>query len=336
MKKYILVLSVIVFTFLSGCSTKRQYFEPTEQEIVAKTGYEGSLPDDITFVSLGGATLKNGTIIMPDGLNSIIKLEENDEFLGEFEGKFIISNKNARLRILDQSGSVILERTFPEKVVSASISGDDLALITANNVIYLIKLSSDAIMMVEKSSDAFAVDSRIADPVFIGSLIVYPVLDGKVIIVDRESHKIAREFIVSSEPFFNNITSLNLIQDRMYAATSSKIMRISPDGNKVYSAEIKNVVVHQNKIYLFLKDGVVEILDQNLNKIKEKKFVFAIFSGALVKDDSLYIIEKTGYLIKTDLNLENAQIFELDDEIADKIYLSKDTFYCGDKYLKFN
>ena len=50
--------------------------------------------------------------------------------------------------------------------------------------------------------------------------------------------------------------------------------------------------------------------------------------------DSIYIFEKTGYLIKTDLNLENAQIYKLNDELSRLSFASIENFYHKDKFIK--
>ena len=71
-------------------------------------------------------------------------------------------------------------------------------------------------------------------------------------------------------------------------------------------------------------------------RMRSKKFTFALFAGAGIAGNSLNIVEKTGYLIKTDLNLENEQIFELNDEIDEKTFVNSSAFYHDDKFLNFN
>ena len=87
-------------------------------------------------------------------------------------------------------------------------------------------------------------------------------------------------------------------------------------------------------IYILQKDGTIILSDLNLQKIKDAKFRFAIFSSATIFDGSLYIVEKTGYLIKTDLVLENAQIYELNDDVESQIFAGAKEFYYDDRYLE--
>ncbi|MBO7476280.1 MAG: hypothetical protein J6T36_05085, partial [Campylobacter sp.] len=144
-----------------------------------------------------------------------------------------------------------------------------------------------------------------------------------------------RNIVVSNQPFFNNSIDLKLLGDNMYATTPTKILLVSTMGNRSYNGEIRSVLFGNDRIYAFLKDGVVDMLDLNLNKIKSKKFTFALFAGAGIAGNSLNIVEKTGYLIKTDLNLENEQIFELNDEIDEKTFVNSRSFYHDDKILNF-
>ena len=336
MKKQALILTILVSVFFAGCSTKRQYFEPFDENIAGKVSFEGSLPSKIVASNYNGATLANGSIISKMGANSNFKLAKNEKFLGEFEGKFISTNEKGALKVSDESGNLLLDTNIDTQALSASINGDDLAVVAANNSVYLIKISSNSIVLNQKLREAYAVDSRVASPIFVEQLVVYPSLDGLLVVADRHSGRIVRNIVVSNQPFFNNSIDLKLLGDNMYATTPTKILLVSTMGNRSYNGEIRSVLFGNDRIYAFLKDGVVDMLDLNLNKIKSKKFTFALFAGAGIAGNSLNIIEKTRYLIKTDLNLENEQIFELNDEIDEKTFVNSSAFYHDDKFINFN
>ncbi|EOH5838795.1 hypothetical protein ACL91P_001752, partial [Campylobacter jejuni] len=52
-----------------------------------------------------------------------------------------------------------------------------------------------------------------------------------------------------------------------------------------------------------------------------------------IYNNYLYIFEKTGYLIKMNLNLDNTQVFKL-SEAVDKIsFMGNGKFYYGNKIL---
>lgn len=62
-----------LFTLLlvvSGCGTKRQYFEP--ESLSGKLSYDGSLPASIVDANRDGATLENGQVVTKQGLSSVV------------------------------------------------------------------------------------------------------------------------------------------------------------------------------------------------------------------------------------------------------------------------
>lgn len=323
---------LILALFISGCSTKRQYFEP---ETTTKNGItKQSLNSEILDVSIAGATLKNGNIITKYGQNSNVKLKKGFKFLGEDGGLFISANLEGVLEVNDESGNVVFSNKYGSAIISASIKSGLIAAVSALNHIYLIDLNSAQTLMEYKSSDIFAIDSRVAAPVFLNSIIIYPSLDGRIYVVQK-SGQILKDIVISSETFFNNVTFLDVVDEHMIAATAKKVIVINPEKINYYDGEIKNFIRHNKEIFIFKKDGSVVKTDFELKELSKNYFKFAIFSGASVVNNKLYIVEKTGYIIQTDLNLENAKIIELGDEIENKSFISGDKFYYNDEFVKF-
>jgi hypothetical protein len=166
--------------------------------------------------------------------------------------------------------------------------------------------------------------------------VIFPTLDGKLTIVDRGSGEVIRIVVVSAERHFNNLIFLDTVGDRMFAATAKRAISISPSGVNYIDEDIKDVVLLKDRFFLFTKDGTVVMTDLNLRVIKEKKFPFAIFSGVVPTVDSLNIIEKKGYLIKTNLNLENIEYLTLPSGIKSSIFVGKDRVYYGNKFIDFS
>lgn len=335
MKKFHIVLAIIFASILlSGCGTKRQYFEP--ENVNSKVDFEYKLPDNIASTSLNGAVLENGMIITKHGLQEKVKFPKGTVLLNTYKDKFITSTLNGNLVISDESSAMVYERKFKEAIVSAALEDNRLALLGASNTIYLINISTDSLLLEFESSNVYAQDSRTAAPYFLSSLVIFPTLDGKIMIVDKSNGRILRDVVVSSEQFFNNVIFLDVVNDTMIASTGKRIVSISPEKTLYYNGEIKNVISNKDKIYIFEKDGTVTLTDLNLQKINSVNFKFALFSNAVVFSDHLYIIEKKGYLIKTRLDLSDAQIFELNDEIKDKSFVGFKDFYYDNYYLKLN
>ena len=258
MKKTLIFTLLLSFLFL-GCSTKRQYFEPSDENITGDLKFNGSLPSEIVAVSKDGATLKNGQVISKNGLAANVKLLKSEKFLGEYDGNFVITDVNGTTKVADSAGSIKFEKNLGRQALSASIRGDDLALVMSDDSIMLIKLSSGAVVLDHRVGDAFAIDSRVAPPLFINQLIAYPALDGLVSVVEHVGARSARDFVVSNQPFFNNIIALENSGDNLYAATATRLMLVGPAGNKNHNRDIKDAIFKDGKIYLFLKDGTVEL-----------------------------------------------------------------------------
>nr|WP_314441635.1 L-seryl-tRNA selenium transferase [uncultured Campylobacter sp.] len=335
MKKTLIFTLLLSFLFL-GCSTKRQYFEPSDENITGDMKFNGSLPSEIVAVSKDGATLKDGEVISKNGLVKNFKVLKSEKFLGEYDGNFVVTDINGTLKVVGSTGAVKFEKALGRQALSANIRGDDLALVMSDDSIMLIKLSSGAVVLDHKVGDAFAIDSRVASPLFINQLIAYPALDGLVSIAENVGGRSARDFVVSNQPFFNNIIALENKGDNLYAVTATRLMLVSPAGNKNHNVDIKDVIFSGDRIYLFLKDGRVELLDRGLNLIKSRKFTFAQFSGALLAKGYLYMIERTGYVIRVDENLEGQAIYELNGELDDKSFIAGSSFYYDDKILNFD
>ena len=335
MKKTLIFTLLLSFLFL-GCSTKRQYFEPSDENITGDMKFNGSLPSEIVAVSKDGATLKDGEVISKNGLVKNFKVLKSEKFLGEYDGNFVVTDINGTLKVVSGTGAVKFEKALGRQALSANIHGDDLALVMSDDSIMLIKLSSGAVVLDHKVGDAFAIDSRVASPLFINQLIAYPALDGLVSIAENVGGRSARDFVVSNQPFFNNIIALENKGDNLYAVTATRLMLVSPAGNKNHNVDIKDVIFSGDRIYLFLKDGRVELLDRGLNLIKSRKFTFAQFSGALLAKGYLYIIERNGYVIRVNENLEGQAIYELNGELDDKSFITGSSFYYDDKILNFD
>ena len=274
------------------------------------------------------AITKNG-LLSPE-----IKLPKGATLLNSADGKFISSDLDGNLIVANSSNEILFQRSFNEAIVSAALEDNKLALLSAGNVIYLIDIATNDTLLEFESSNVYAQDSRVAAPLFMSSLVIFPTLDGKIMIADKNQGRILRDVVVSSEQFFNNIISLNVVNDTMIAATGKRIVSINPEKTVYYNGEIKDIVINGEYVYILLKDGKIVLSDLNLKQIKDVYFKFAIFSSATVYNGSLYIMEKTGYLIKTDLALDNAKIYELSDEVESQIFAGAKEFYYDDYSLE--
>lgn len=343
MKKFLSLMFCLLL--LSACGMRREYYEP--EKIDAKLSYDEKLKSSIIETNLNFARLKNDTVLDKNGVIENFSLEEDFMLLKHEDNEFVIADKDGNLKIISADKEELYHHKFDAAVLSIALSGDDMALLLADNSIILANRSL-GIKMSQTLSAAPAQDSRVAAPIFLDSIILYPSLDGKLVIVDKASQKVIRDVIVSSGDFFNNVIYLNVIDDVMIAATSKKVVVVSPDETFSYDEEIRTVVVadeiHANLdknnqsntkqvIFIFAKNGNIIKTDLHLNKLIEKKFKFAIYNTGNVFNGFLYVFEKTGYLIKSDLALKQVQVYKLKGAADEKAFMREGRFYFANKIL---
>ncbi len=335
MKTAIKALFFALFALmLAACSTKRTYFEPATTD--GKIGYNSNLPATITHTTRLGATLKNGSVITTNGDIRELGLKDGEYFLGEFDGLDLVANIDGSFRIIsgDADGEDLYNGSVAGSLISGAIEGRLLAGLTSQNNIILIDLAQKTELLNYHTGASFAQDARTAAPIFLSTIIIYPTLDGKIMIVDKNRGVILRDAVVSSEPFFNNIIYLGVTGDKMLAATASKLVVISPETTKYYTGQIKDVLIYQNRIYILLKDGRVSVTDLSLNLLASTEFKNAIFSNIIALDGTIYLFEKTGYLISADPLLLATQILKLDGDIASRSFGAARAFFYDNKILK--
>lgn len=326
----ILSLSLALL-LLTACGTRREYYEP--EKVDKKLSYDEKLGSKIVQTNLNFATLRNDKVLSKEGIIEGFLLPENFTLLHYEADEFIIADKDGNLKIVSKANDEIYSHTFDAAVLSVALNGDDMALVLADNTIVLANRSL-GIKMSQTLTQAPAQDSRVASPYFMDSIIIFPTLDGKLVVVDKASQKVVRDIIVSGAEFFNNVIYLNVIGDLMVAATSKKVVVVSPNETFSYDEEIRSAVVAGDFIFIFAKNGTVIKTDLKLKKLAEKKFKYAILNESAVFKGSLYVFEKTGYLLKSDLNLEQTQVFRLKSAADEKGFMRDGRFYFSNKILK--
>ncbi|MCF6173786.1 MAG: PQQ-like beta-propeller repeat protein [Campylobacteraceae bacterium] len=324
---FLLIVSLFI---LQGCGTKRQYFEP--KDVSYAISYDGTLPSSIIDVTRGGATLKNGEIISKSGLKNI-KLPTGYTFLGNDKDKYLATSTCGDLIVVNNNSKIIYNRKFDSQVATASIKGSKIALVLSTNRILLIDLKSNKEILNSKQDDVYALDSRIAAPIFLDTLAIFPTLDGKLLIVDPANGKIIKSIVVGNEKFFGNIIYLDVLDNRLVVATKKRVISISPKSMSILDEDVKDVIVLKNRVFIFTKDGTVILTNADLKVLKKKKFPFAVFAGAIY-GDFVYMIERGGYLIATDVDLISTNVYKMPDNIDSYLFFTKNALYYKNKYFK--
>lgn len=76
------------------------------------------------------------------------------------------------------------------------------------------------------------------------------------------------------------------------------------------------------------------LTDADLRVLKERKFPFATLQN--IHGNFIYMIEKTGYIIATDLDLVSTNVYKMPDDIEAHMFTTKDTLYYKNNFFKLN
>jgi outer membrane protein assembly factor BamB len=329
MKRYLYPLCITGVLLFSGCSSK-QYFEPenTYSASIAESSYGATITD----ISRDGATLADGHYIDKNGISSIV-LGEGYRFLSESRHYVLAANENGKLKVIDKkSGKVFKEITFEMPIVSASIKNGMIAYVLNNNAFGLYSLKDAKKIIENRSERTFAIDARAASPLFIDTLVVMPMLDGKLIIFDIRDPETVKVVYLSSDKIFNNIVYLSRTGDTLVAATPKKLLTLGTEGEFDYRANIAEVVIAQNHIYLFTKEGEIIKFNTLLDELARKKFTFAQYSAATVTDGKVYALDKQGSLIVLDKKLKKYKIYDV-GEVETPVYIAGNKLYKDGKMI---
>lgn len=291
----------------SACSTKEVYSPKKLDKVWTK--YESSKHQIIDTAS-NVALLENRTVLSKEGIIAV-DINTTDRLISESDGWIISASIDGKLHLTStQDTSLVKKFDLKKTVAGASVSKNTLAVLFADNEIALYAIDTKEILFREQGGKSIANDSRIVNPRFMQGLVLFATLDGKVVFVNEKLKKRLRTVIVSSENDFNNIISLDILQNKIIAASSYKLLAIAQKEVRV-KYEIRNIVYGKDAIYITTKQGEVISLNANLEVKSKIKFPFAHFYGMILVGDKLYILEKGGYMIVVDKDSFDYTVHEL-------------------------
>ncbi len=321
----ILALSLLFI----GCSS-RKYYEP--KKVDADIGYNKTMKSALADVSRDGATYQNGQVISKNGGLLTIMIPSGFRFVNRSDEKVVITSGSGEVKVLGDSGKVVFEKNFPQQLVSAALKNNLLAMVFGDNMIMLYDIQANQMIYKEPLASVVAVDARLANPVFLNDLVVFATLDGRLLIMDSTKKVVLRDVAISNKALFNNVMFLNVQNNILIAATSSKIIAIDPKSINNISIDVKDIIYKNRKVYVFTKSGRVVMLDEKLKKLKELKFQYALFSSVF-DSDKLYAVERKGYLLEIENDLSSYRVIKMPDEIKSSLFVSGNRIYFDDKYI---
>lgn len=329
--RYFLLLAPLIFLIFSGCSSK-QYFEPEKVEGDVKV--TGFIQDHLKSATRDGAMLENNFFITKEGVSNF-PLEDGYSYLNGSEKYYFATNNCGKLHIYSKDGDIKDTVEYDREVLNVAEENDFIATINAGNEITLYDLKSKEFVFKQTEQEAVANDVKVAAPHFLNDIVIFPTLDGKMVIVDILSGKPVRNIAVSSSKFFNNIIFLNIVDDRLVAATQTRAVSVSPEFINTIELSLRDVIFVGEKIYFFTKEGEIVLTDSDLREIKRHKFPFAHFDAGIY-GEFVYAIESQGYIIAVDRDLLTSYVYELDTSIDGPVFATKDKVYFRDYYFQLS
>ena len=157
------LLLILLLLFLSACSTK-EVFKPTvlgtEWENYAKS--EGDLVD----TSYNIALLNNKKILTTNGIVAM-DIEKNQRLISHSDGWIISASIEGEVLLTSQDDINLQEKFQLKKTIaSASVKGDNLAILFADNELAVYSIASKSLIFKEQGTESLVVNTQIVNPFF--------------------------------------------------------------------------------------------------------------------------------------------------------------------------
>lgn len=323
MKKLLFTTLTASAIVLSGCSSKK-YFEP--KDTFSASSVSHSYGGKIIDLSRYGGTLDNGTYVGEHGVENI-NLGDGYRFLNENSKYVLSSNSEGILKVIDKNTKntkVSIDLHTP--VVSATIKNGIILYVLNNNAFGIYRVSDHKKLVENRSEQVFAIDTRTASPMFVDNLAVMPMLDGKLIIVDIHNPNNAKIVYISNQKDFNNVIYLSRVGNTIVSATSKRLITLGARGKFEYRANISEVAIDKDIIYLFTKEGNIVKLNSSLKSITSIKFKFAHYAVATAFNGKVYALDQEGSLIVLNSDLSKSKVYDV-GAVNEAVFISGTKLY---------
>ncbi|MDD5372623.1 MAG: hypothetical protein PHO62_04255 [Sulfurimonas sp.] len=328
MKILLITLISVAALIFSACSSKEVY-KPTE--IAGKWDSFGNSEFTIKNISPDAALIENRKVFA-DGRVFDIKIQDGYKLLGYSDGWVMSSDIDGNLTLQSSADSKTVNKfNLKRTIATASIKDDILAVLFSNNEMALYSIANKSPLLKEQGNAPIVVNSKIVKPHFKDDLVIFSTLDGKIVIINSKTKKKLRTVIVSGEEHFNNVIFLNLIDNKIVAATGHKILSLAQKEIRL-SHDIRSVTTDDKNIFVATKQGEIISLTPDLQQNAKLKFPFAHFLGMIVSGENLYALEKEGYVIEMSRDLSKHKIYKVKVEDG-FVFINDKIFFVDDEYI---
>lgn len=331
MKNIINICLVCVSVLMFGCSAKK-HFKP--QLLSGEVHFENKLDSEIKASSREGAVLQNGKLLTyKDGVSHIM-LEKGHRFLVQ-RGDVYVLQKECGEILLIQGENSIQNIPFEQCVLSADFRDNKLAMVLVDNTLMYFDVSNQKEIFSQKYPSVLAVNTYLASPRIDSEYVIFPDLEGKILVYSKTQNKIIKDILVSSDKFFNNVIYTHVDGKYLLAATAKRVSAVVEDKSFKYDVDLRDVLFVNDRIYVLSVEGEIIELDRTLKELRKVQLPFAILSGIVVRNNSLYTLEKGGYLIELDLQSFIPLVYKHNLKKKQKFFYNLDTFFYHKAYKRF-
>ncbi|TLD97514.1 plasminogen-binding protein [Helicobacter jaachi] len=347
-QKYVFLWIICALLLISGCSSKK-HFEP--KLISGEMPFKGTLSAPLQSVTRQGATLKDNTLIsFWQGITPLV-LQKGYTFLTQDNHTYVVQKACGEILIIESSTiessaqnarnapqshqSILHTLPFDSCVISASLKGDKLALVMIDNTLIFYDISAQKEIFSQKYPQAIAINAYLAAPQITNEYVIYPDLEGKILIYSIAQNKIIKDILISSDKFFNNVIYMYAQGNYLLAATAKRVSAIIDDKNFKYDVDLRDVLFANNKVYVLSIEGEILELDHTLKLLRKTRLPFAVLSGLIIHNDTLYTLEKGGYTIAINLSDFTPLVYKNKLPKKKSLFYTKDTFFYDRAYTRF-
>lgn len=321
----------------AGCSSKK-HFEP--KLISGEMTFDGQLQSEIITSSREGAVLKDKRVLSYESGQSSLVLDEGYKFLAQNKDRYIVQKGCADILILEDNQATQAHQAldtipFEQCVLSAAVSGSKLALVLLDNTLVYYDIAQKREIFSQKYPSAVAINAALASPKITQEYVIFPSLEGKVLIYSIAQNKIIKDILVSSDKFFNNIIYLYTHGDYLLAATAKRVSAVIGDKSFKYDVDVRDVLFKDDRVFVLSSDGEIAELDHTLKLLRKQRLPFAVLSGIVIHDNTLYTLEKGGFVIALSLEDFAPLVYKSNLKKKKSLFYNHNTFFYDKVYKRF-
>lgn len=300
--------------------------------------FDGSLKSPIKSTSRVGAVLKNNALLSFWQGESNITLEKDYKFLTQQDNIFVFQKQCGDLLVVESSlDSSNLLHTIPFSTcaISAALKDNKLALVLMDNTLMYYDIVAKKTIFSQKYPLVLAINAYLASPQISSEQVIFPDLEGKILVYSIKQNKIIKDILVSSDKFFNNVIYLYTRNNYILAATAKRISAVIGERSFKYDVDVRDVLFHNDRIYALSIEGEILELDHTLKLLRKVRLPFAVLSGIIIHDKTLYTLEKGGYIIALDLESYAPLVYKNGLKKQKSFFYNQNTFFYDKRFKRF-